>query len=191
MLPQIAMFKAFIKVNNQCSCIEALCLMLIGPLLCGVRLHSSTKELATKAIRQVSMVAVLLLLFPFVTQTVSKYSLLNEKKWNIGSASIVRKLVFGCNAKGGHAVYSDFLSSNFLPSKTSVPLILLHYVLLMTFSALVLLLQEQMELRDEQNYFINADSYEGQVQDHMLVSVHCKTVEEKKQLFKIWDNIEE
>lgn len=67
-------------------------------------------------------------------------SLLNEKKWNIGSASIVRKLVFGCNAKGGHAVYSDFLSSNFLPSKTSVPLILLHYVLLMTFSALVLLL---------------------------------------------------
>lgn len=53
-------------------------------------------------------------------------SLLNEKKLNIGSASIVRKLVFGCNAKGGHAVYSDCLSSNFLPSKTSVPLILLH-----------------------------------------------------------------
>ena len=66
MLPWIAMFKAFIKVNNQCSCIEALCLMLISPLLYGVRLYSSSKELTTKAIRWVSMVAVLLLLFPFV-----------------------------------------------------------------------------------------------------------------------------
>lgn len=62
---------------------------------------------------------------------------LNEKKLDIGNASIVRKLVFRYDTKGGHAAYSGFLSNSFLPSETSVPLILSHYVQLMTFGSLI------------------------------------------------------
>lgn len=148
MLPWIAMLKAFIKVNNQCSCIEAFCLTLIGSLLCGVCLHSSSKKLTTKAIRQVSMVAVLLLLFSFVTQTVSKYSLchcLMKRNRILIMPVLVRKLVFGCNSEGGHTVSSDFLLSSHPPSETGVPFILLPYDLSMTFGGFVLY------SRDKQN----------------------------------------
>jgi len=38
MTTRIATLKAFINISNQQSCVEALCLRLISPLLCGIKI---------------------------------------------------------------------------------------------------------------------------------------------------------
>lgn len=108
-------------------------------------------------------------------------SLLNEKKLNIGNASqCSQEAGLWVHHSGRACCLLSLLSSSLPPSETGVPLILLHYVLLMTFSGLMVLLQGQIELNDESHYFTRAEFDKRQVCDHTVVRVQCKITEGKR-----------